>query len=114
MSSEVILPTIRNIVEKAFSSQKLLIAYYEIKLKFKILFLDNGSLTFSGINKNWFEKTSLKLINGSFQCFKKRRIYVSKLGSKEMRLLNLTSPRIRIIEKSILNVIQPFFEGEFF
>jgi len=108
------LPNIHDIVEKAFNSQRLLIAYYEIKSKFKILLLENKVMTFSGINKNWFEKTSAKLIDGSFQCFRKCRIYISKLGSKEMRSFNLTSPRIRIIEKSILNAIQPFFEGEFF
>jgi len=114
MAPKVLLPIMYDIVEKAFSSEKLLAAYYEIKFKPKNLILGNADITFSGINKDWFKKTSASLIDGSFQCLKRRKIYKSKLGSKEMRSLTLTSPRIKVIEKSILNAIQPFFEGEFF
>ena len=112
MAPKVLLLTWNNLVEKAFSTQSLLIAYYEIKSKSGNLTSGIENITFSGINKKWFEKTSVSLMDGSFKCPRKRRIYVPKPDSNKKRPLSLTPPRIKIIERSILNAIQPFFEGK--
>jgi retron-type reverse transcriptase len=112
MAPKVLLLTWNNLVEEAFSSQRLLAAYYEIKSKPGNLTPGTDNITFSGINKDWFEKTSASLIDGSFRCPKRLRIYIPKTGSKSMRPINITPPRLKIIEKSILNALQPLFEGK--
>jgi hypothetical protein len=52
MAPKVLLPSMYDIVEKAFSFEKLLAAYYEIKSKPKNLTLRNGDITFLSTNKN--------------------------------------------------------------
>lgn len=43
-----------------------------------------------------------------------RRVFISKkVGSVDSRFLTLTSPRIKIIERSFLNALEPVFEGKF-
>jgi hypothetical protein len=39
--------------------------------------------------------------------------FPKKPGSTDSRPLTLTSPRIKIIERSILNAVEPMFEGKF-
>lgn len=97
----------------AFSTESLLAAYYQIKSKPGNLTAGLNSETLDNINLRWFEITSIKLLNGSFIYPKVRRVYIPKVGSHEKRLLTFTSPRIKIIEKSILNALEPMFEGKF-
>jgi hypothetical protein len=43
-----------------------------------------------------------------------RRVFISKKPeSVNTRFLTLTSPRIKIIERAVLNVLEPLFEGKF-
>jgi len=56
---------------------------------------------------------SVKLLNGTFKYPKTHRIFTSSKNIYEKRFLTLSSPRIKIIEKSILNVLEPKFEGSF-
>jgi retron-type reverse transcriptase len=54
------------------------------------------------------------LLKGLFIYPKMRRVRIpKKLGSNDTRPLTLTSPRIKIIERSILNALEPVFEGKF-
>ena len=91
---KVLLLTGNNLVEEACSPQRLLAAYYEIKSKPGNLTLETDNITFSGINKDWFEKTSASLIDDSFRCSKRLIIHVSTTGFKNMRLINLIPPRL--------------------
>ena len=52
MASKVLLLTWNNLVEEAFSSQRLLAIYYEIKSKLGNLTPGTDNITFSGINKD--------------------------------------------------------------
>nr|AVR57717.1 hypothetical protein [Halamphora calidilacuna] len=86
----------------AFSSDSLLVAYDLIKSKFGNLSPGQGKETLKGINLKWFETTSSTLLKGLFIYPKMRRVRIpKKLGSNETRSLTLTSPRIKIIERSI-------------
>lgn len=69
------------------------------------------STTLHKIDLVWFEKASQALISGTFKYPRKRPTFISKAGSDELRSLTLTSPRIKIIERAILNSIEPHFEG---
>lgn len=61
-----------------------------------------------------FRTTSNKLLKDLFVYLKMRRILIpKKMRSTETRPLTLTFPRIKIIEKSILNVLEPVFKSKF-
>jgi len=100
--------------EMAFSTDSLLVAYDQIKSKPGNLTPGQGKEMLKGINLKWFKTTSSKLLKGLFIYPKMRRARIlKKLGSNDTRPLTLTSPRIKIIERFILNAIEPVFEGKF-
>jgi hypothetical protein len=98
----------------AFSTDSLLVAYGQIKSKPGNLTPGQGKETLKGINLKWFRTTSNKLLKGLFVYPKMRRVSIPKKpGSSDSRSLTLTSPRIKIIDRSILNVIEPTFKSKF-
>jgi retron-type reverse transcriptase len=101
-------------IKCAFSTDSLLVAYDQIKSKPGNLIPGQRKETLKGINLKWFKTTSNKLLKGLFVYPKIRRVRIpKKLGSADTRPLTLTSPRIKIIERSILNTLEPVFEGKF-
>jgi hypothetical protein len=100
--------------KNAFSTDSLLVAYGQIKSKLGNLTPGDEKKTLKGINLNWFKSVSNKLLKGLFIYPKIRRVLISKkAGSVDIRPLTITSPRIKIIERSILNALEPVFEGKF-
>jgi Cytochrome b/b6/petB len=98
----------------AFSLDSLLVAYDQIKSKPGNLTPGDGEETLKGINLNWFQSVSHKLFKGLFVYARMRRVLIlKKAGSVDTRPLTITSPRIKIIERSILNALEPVFEGKF-
>ena len=64
------------------------------------------------IDESWFEQTSKKLLQGNYKYPNRRRIYIPKpAGQEGKRPLTIPGPRVKIIERALLNVIEPFFEG---
>ena len=62
-----------------------------------------ASESVNDLDLKWFEKTSLKLIDGKFQYSVRRRIKIPKPNSTELRLITISSPRTKTIEKALLN-----------
>ena len=97
-----------------FSADSLLIAYDPIKFKFGNLTSWQGKETLKSINLKLFKTTSRKVFKDLFIYPEMRHVYVpKKLGSNNTRPLTLIFSWIKIIERSISNVIEPMFEGEF-
>ena len=98
----------------AFSIDSLLIAYSQIKSKPRNLTSSEGEDTLKSISLKWFRNASHRLLKGLFVYPKMRRVSIlKKPGSVSTYTFILTSLRIKIIEKSILNAIEPEFEGKF-
>ena len=66
--------------------------------------------TLDKIDESWFEQTSKRLLQGNFKYPNRRRIYISKPAG-QVGKRPIASPRIKIIERALLDVIEPFFEG---
>lgn len=66
--------------------------------------------TLSGISNHWFEATSKKLLDGSFKYPNRRRVFIDKPDGGE-RPLTIANPRIKVIERALLNAVEPIFEG---
>ena len=60
------------------------------------------------LDLKWFEKTSQKLLDGKFKHLIRKRIKILKFKSTELRLVTISSLRIQIIEKVLLNSLEPF------
>lgn len=67
--------------------------------------------TLDGISEQWFTKASEALTKGTYEYPKKRRVEIPKPGKVGTRPLTIGNPRVKIIERAILNKIEPYFEG---
>lgn len=97
--------------KEAVSPENLMVAWTQLKSNPGFVPLKTVSESVNDIDLKWFEKTSLKLIDGKFQYSVRRRIKIPKPNSTELRPITISSPRTKIIEKALLNVLEPFFEG---
>lgn len=98
--------------ERAVSVEALKIAWYMIKSKPGSLTSGSNQETLNKISDSWFIVTNKKLLEGSFKYPDRRRLLVEKQNG-EKRPLTIANPRIKIIERALLNAIEPQFEGYF-
>ena len=98
--------------EKAVSVEVLKRAWYIIKSKPGSLTPGSNQETLDKISDSWFITISKKLLEGSFKYTNRRRLLIEK-QNREKRPLTIANPRIKIIERALLNEIEPQFEGYF-
>lgn len=101
----------KDFFEKAVSVGNLIAAWTQLKSNSGMLSSDDTSETLHKINQKWFESTSEALIKGSFKYPNRRRIWIPKPGKTDKRPLTISNSRIKIIEKALLNSLEPHFEG---
>lgn len=91
-----------------------MVAYDQIKFKPGNLTPGQEKEVLKGFILKWFRITSNKLFKSLFVYSKMRCVSISKkLESSDTRPLTLTSFRIKIIERSISNVLKHVFGGKF-
>jgi retron-type reverse transcriptase len=94
------------------SVENLQEAWFEIKSKpGNMTPGGDGIETLDGLSLDWFDKTSKKLLSGSYKYKLARRVYINKPGKNGKRPLTISSPRDKIIQKAILRVFQYIYEG---
>jgi retron-type reverse transcriptase len=98
--------------EKAVSVDSLKRAWFALKSKPGMSTKGTDNVTLSGISDAWFIKTSMKLLEGSYQYPNKKRVLIDKPGGGK-RPLTIANPRIKVIERALLNALEPQFEGYF-
>lgn len=100
--------------EKAVSVDSLKRAWFILKSKSDMSTKrgERDNVALNGISDTWFIKTSMKLLEGSFKYPNRKRLFIEKLNGRKRPLTRVNS-RIKIIEKALLNVLEPQFEGYF-
>ena len=98
--------------ERAVSVEALKRAWYMIKSKPGSLTPGSNQETLNQISDSWFVTTSKKLLEGSFKYPDRKRLLIDKPNG-DKRPLTIANPRIKIIERALLNAIEPQFEGYF-
>lgn len=98
--------------EKFVSADSLRSAWVQLKSNPGMLTRGATEETLHKLEATWFERTSKALIHGNFKYPHRRRIHIPKPAGKEgTRPLTISNPRVKIIERAILNGIEPLFEG---
>ena len=106
-----VLPSIKDFFKKAVSADNLLTAWTQLKSNPGMLTCADTSETFHKINRKWFEDASQALIKGEYKYPNRRRIWIPKPGKSTKRPLTISNPRVKVIEKALLNSLEPYFEG---
>lgn len=98
--------------ERAVSVGSLKKAWLALKSKPGMSTKGKDNVTLSGISDAWFIKTSIKLLEGSYLYPNRRRVLIDKPDGGK-RPLTIANPRIKVIERALLNALEPQFEGYF-
>jgi len=96
--------------ERAVTVVALKRAWFQLKSKPGMSTKGSSEETFSGISEAWFISTSRKLLEGSFKYPNRRRVLLDKPGGGT-RPLTIANPRVKIIERALLNALEPQYEG---
>jgi len=107
--------------EDLISPEKLKAAWIQLRSNPGMMTQANDETTLKGISKEWFDITSQKLTKGTFKYPTRKRLKIPKgrasalalekgtLG--ETRPITITNPRVKVIERAILNGLEPIAEG---
>ena len=96
--------------ERAVSIEALKKAWYIQKSKPGMMTKGSGEETLNSISDQWFITANKKLLEGSFKYPTRRRVLIEKPDGGT-RPLTIANPRIKIIERALLNALEPHFEG---
>ncbi len=96
--------------ERAVSVEALKRAWFNQKSKPGMMTRGSDKETLNIINDQWFITTNKKLLEGSFKYPNRRRVLIDKPDGGK-RPLTIANPRIKIIERALLNALEPHFEG---
>jgi len=100
----------KKLFERAVSVESLKRAWYMLKSKPGMLTKGIDLVTLDKISDQWFVSVNKKLLEGSFKYPDRRRVLIEK-SSGGKRSLTMANPRIKVIERALLNALEPLFEG---
>lgn len=101
----------KDFFKKTVSVDNLLLAWSQLKSKLGMLTSADTTETLHKINHKWFESASKALIRGVYKYPNRRRLWIPKPRKTDKRPLTISNPRVKIIEKALLNSLEPYFEG---
>jgi len=100
-------------IKKLTNLENLVLAYENIKSKPGNMTPGTDKETLDGISLTHFKKVQEKLKSGSYQFPPARRIMIPKPGSEEKRPLTIASPRDKIVQKALQQIMEPEYEKIF-
>jgi group II intron reverse transcriptase/maturase len=104
-------------IKKISNLKNLVLAYENIKSKpgsMTGISLDSlNNITLDGINLNYLKSIQKKLRGGKYKFPPAKRIYIPKHGKNETRPLTIASPRDKIVQKALQQVMEEEYEKIF-
>jgi Type II intron maturase len=93
---------------QAISALKLKKAWYQLKSNQSKPKENLDSKIVENVKNSWFENINQSLLNGTFRYPEIKKVITRKSNFKS---LNFVNPKIKIIERSLLNYLEAIFEG---
>ena len=104
----------KGLFKYAVSTIKLKEAWNQLKSDSDILTKKSENKIINNVNESWFENTSQTLLNGTFKYPMIKKVNIPKImGKTVVKPLNIINPKIRVIEKTLLNHLEIIFEGAY-
>ena len=100
-------------IKRVANIKNLILAYETNKSKPGNMTYGINNITLDGINLDYFNNIRNKLKNGKYKFQAAKKIWVPKAKSKDMRPLSIGSPRDKIVQKSIQQVMGEEYEKLF-
>lgn len=96
--------------QRAVSPKALKQAWIQLRKDFNIFRKDLNTKNYSEISDSWFENMSIQLLKNSF-IFPIRKKFISSQNYNFKYVNIVTNFKVKIIEKALLNALEPQFEG---
>ena len=87
-----------NFFEKALSVEKLMTAWAELKSNPGFVSSKELNNSLNNITLKWFKQVNKALLEGSLRYSNRQRTYIPKAKSLGLRLITISSPRVKIIK----------------
>ena len=100
-------------MKKISNLKNLVTAYESIKSKPGNMTAGIDSETLDGLSLDDLKRIREKLKAGTYQFPPARRINIAKEGKNETRPLSIASPRVKIVQKALQQVMEPLYESKF-
>jgi retron-type reverse transcriptase len=100
----------KNLFKRVVLLEALKRAWYMIKSKPGMFNKSTDDITLNKLSESWFVATNKKLFEGLFKYLIRRRVFLDKPSDGKKPLI-IANPRIKIIERVLLNALEPIFEG---
>jgi retron-type reverse transcriptase len=102
----------KKLFERAVSVDALRKAWSMIKNKPDMMTGNTSQVTLNNLSDRWFVTTSRKLLESSFIYPDHKWVLINKPNDRKKPLI-IANSKIKIIERALLNAIEPLFEGYF-
>lgn len=102
-----------NIYPEIISIENLLLSYNKVSKSKGGNTVGTDKLTLDCIDIEYFKRLHIQLKSGKFKFNPVREVLIPKANSKEKRPLRLASPRDKIVQRAIQNVLEPILEETF-
>lgn len=102
-----------NLIEVVADINFLQAAYQKIKSNQGVMAKGSENETLDGLDNNWFNTTSKRLLNGSFQFRPARRIMIPKQNKPGERPLTISNSRDKIVQQAIKMVLEQIYDKKF-
>jgi group II intron reverse transcriptase/maturase len=104
---------VTKVIHDIADMRNLMLAYEAIKSKPRNMTPSADTLTLDGISLKWLDRVKSDLLAGKFKFSPARRVQITKPGKNETRSLGVISPRDKIVQTAMLQVLEPIYETVF-
>lgn len=111
--TDILYDRVTKVIHDIANMRNLILAYEAIKSNPGNMTPGVDTLTLDGVSLKWLDQVKSDLLAGKFKFSSVRRVQIPKLGKKETRPLGVVSPRDKIVQTAMLQVLESIYEPVF-
>lgn len=111
--TDILYDRVTKVIHDIADMRNLILAYEAIKSNPGNMTPGADRLTLDGVSLKLLDQVKSDLLAGKFKFSPARRVQITKHGKNETRPLGVVSPRDKIVQTAILQVLEPIYEAVF-